>query len=85
MFRQTCLPICVLSISFAGWASQPALAAGDATGEALAEIIVTAEKQTQNLQKTAAAVTAIPADVLIEAGVAGARGSDVARPDCDRE
>jgi iron complex outermembrane recepter protein len=69
MFRQTCLPICVLSISFAGWASQPALAAGDATGEALAEIIVTAEKQTQNLQKTAAAVTAIPADVLIEAGV----------------
>jgi iron complex outermembrane receptor protein len=69
MFRQTCLPICVLSISFAGWASQPALAAGDAAGEALAEIIVTAEKQTQNLQKTAAAVTAIPADVLIEAGV----------------
>jgi iron complex outermembrane recepter protein len=69
MFRQTCLPICVLSISLAGWASQPALAAGDATGEALAEIIVTAEKQTQNLQKTAAAVTAIPADVLIEAGV----------------
>jgi iron complex outermembrane recepter protein len=69
MFRQTCLPICVLSISFSGWASQPALAAGDATGEALAEIIVTAEKQTQNLQKTAAAVTAIPADVLIEAGV----------------
>jgi len=69
MFRQTCLPICVLSISLGGWAARPALAAGDATGEALAEIIVTAEKQTQNLQKTAAAVTAIPADVLIEAGV----------------
>ena len=69
MFRQTCLPICVLSISFTGWAARPALAAADATGEALAEIIVTAEKQTQNLQKTAAAVTAIPADVLIEAGV----------------
>jgi iron complex outermembrane recepter protein len=69
MFRQTCLPICVLSISFTGWAARPALAAADAAGEALAEIIVTAEKQTQNLQKTAAAVTAIPADVLIEAGV----------------
>ncbi len=38
-------------------------------GEALEEITVTAEKQTQNLQKTAAAVTAVSAAELIDAGV----------------
>jgi iron complex outermembrane receptor protein len=69
MLQKTCLSICVASFSFTGWAPQPALAEGAAAGDALAEITVTAEKQTQSLQKTAAAVTAIPADVLIEAGV----------------
>src|SRR5450631_945308 len=69
MLRQTCLPICVLSISFTAWAARPALAEGATAADALAEITVTAEKQTQNLQKTAAAVTAIPAVELIEAGV----------------
>jgi iron complex outermembrane receptor protein len=37
--------------------------------DALAEITVTAEKQTENLQKTSAAVTAIPANMLIELGI----------------
>ena len=40
-----------------------------AASEALEEITVTAEKQVASLQKTAAAVTAISADMLIEAGV----------------
>ena len=43
--------------------AEPAVGTSDATdsatgGDALAEVTVTAEKQTQNLQKTAAAVTA---------------------------
>jgi iron complex outermembrane receptor protein len=37
--------------------------------DALAEIMVTAEKQASNLQKTPAAVTAVPSDVLIYGGV----------------
>lgn len=43
--------------------------------ESLQEIIVTAEKQTQNLQKTAAAVTVITADVLLDAGVTDLRAA----------
>jgi hypothetical protein len=42
-------------------------------GEALEEITVTAEKQSENLQKTAADVTAISADALIESGVTDLR------------
>src|ERR1700730_19152078 len=75
MLRRYCSTICISTILMGGFIQRPAVAAastsvaGAAESEALAEIIVTAEKQTQNLQKTAAAVTAIPADVLIEAGV----------------
>ena len=46
-----------------------ATTAADAPADALAEITVTAEKTTQTLQKTAAAITAISADTIIEAGV----------------
>ena len=59
-------------------ATAPAEAAAgtpDATEstDALAEVTVTAEKQTQNLQKTAAAVTAISAQALVDAGVTDLR------------
>jgi iron complex outermembrane receptor protein len=59
-------------------AAEPAAAVGPAvsnaaapaeTADALAEITVTAEKENRSLQKTAAAVTVIPAAELIEAGV----------------
>src|SRR6185312_4667926 len=40
-----------------------------AAADALGEIIVTAEKQTRSLQKTAAAVTVVSADTLIDNGV----------------
>jgi iron complex outermembrane receptor protein len=50
-----------------------ALAEADENGEALAEITVTAEKQVQSLQKTAAAVTAITAETLVDAGVTDLR------------
>ena len=63
-----------------GPASGPADTAGSAataeagtSGDALAEVTVTAEKQAQNLQKTAAAVTAISAEALIDAGVGDLR------------
>jgi iron complex outermembrane receptor protein len=46
---------------------------GDENNEALAEVTVTAEKQTQNLQKTAAAVTAITAESLLDNGVTDLR------------
>ena len=58
--------------------AEPAVGTSDATdsttgGDALAEVTVTAEKQTQNLQKTAAAVTAISAQALVDAGVTDLR------------
>jgi iron complex outermembrane recepter protein len=63
-----------------GPASGPADTTGSAaapeagtSGDALAEVTVTAEKQAQNLQKTAAAVTAISAEALIDAGVGDLR------------
>jgi iron complex outermembrane receptor protein len=46
-----------------------ATTAAEAPADALAEITVTAEKTTQSLQKTAAAITAISSDTMIEAGV----------------
>jgi iron complex outermembrane receptor protein len=48
--------------------------------DALAEITVTAEKQTTNLQKTAAEVTAIPAVELIEAGITDLRQAQMLVP-----
>jgi iron complex outermembrane receptor protein len=48
--------------------------------DALAEITVTAEKQTTNLQKTAAEVTAIPAVELIEAGITDLRQAQMVVP-----
>lgn len=51
-----------------------AAAAEEASGgDTLEEVIVTAEKQTRSLQKTAAAVTAISAESLVEAGVTDLR------------
>ena len=44
-----------------------------AAGDALEEITVTAEKSTQNLQKTAAAVTVITGETLIDAGITDLR------------
>jgi iron complex outermembrane recepter protein len=59
----------LLMSSAAGAAAADTVPATDA----LEEITVTAEKQTQSLQKTAAAVTAIPSAALIEAGVTDLR------------
>src|SRR5580704_2932481 len=58
--------------------AEAAVGTSDATdgttgGDALAEVTVTAEKQTQNLQKTAAAVTAVSAETLLDAGVTDLR------------
>ena len=75
MLRRYCSAICISTLLTGGFIQRPAVAAPStsvdaaAESDALAEITVTAEKQTQNLQKTAAAVTAISADTLIEAGV----------------
>ncbi|HLW23917.1 MAG TPA: TonB-dependent receptor [Steroidobacteraceae bacterium] len=54
------------------WASDAAPAATNSS-DALQEITVTAEKQTENLQKAPAAVTALPTDILIDAGVTDLR------------
>lgn len=61
----------------------PAAAIADTAAvadEALEEITVTAEKQTENLQKTAADVTAISADALIAAGVTDLREAQMIVP-----
>jgi iron complex outermembrane receptor protein len=46
----------------------------------LAEVVVTAEKQTESLQKTAAQVTAISADSLVDAGVTDLREAQMIVP-----
>lgn len=68
MLRQFMAPILTSALLLTG-IHRPAAADTAADGDALAEITVTAEKQTQNLQKTPAAVTAISADTLVESGV----------------
>src|ERR1700731_4453474 len=75
MLRRYCSAICISTILMGGFIQRPSAAAAStsvdaaAESDALAEITVTAQKQVQNLQKTPAAVTAISADTLIEAGV----------------
>jgi iron complex outermembrane receptor protein len=60
----------VVGVSFMIFTAPPAITwAGGSENDALAEITVTAEKQAESLQKTPAAVTAIPGNMLIEAGV----------------
>lgn len=55
--------------------------AGDSpAGGGLQEITVTAEKENQSLQKTAAAVTAISGDSLVEAGIADIRAAQMLVP-----
>ena len=49
-------------------------------GDALAEIVVTAEKHVETQQKTAAEVTAISADTLVEAGVTDLREAQMVVP-----
>jgi iron complex outermembrane recepter protein len=67
------LTICGCATLATALAPQIALADADESSEALAEVTVTAEKQSQNLQKTAAAVTAISAETLLDAGVTDLR------------
>ena len=77
---RTILCIGMLTGSLAGVLATPARADAPAANDALAEITVTAEKQTENLQKTAAEVTAIPSDVLIEAGITDLRQAQMIVP-----
>ena len=51
-----------------------------ATTDALADIIVTAEKTTVSLQKAAAAITAVSAETLIDAGVTDLRQAQMLVP-----
>ena len=64
----------------AGAAAAAAAADTPSSGEALAEVVVTAEKQTESLQKTAAQVTAISADSLVDAGVTDLREAQMIVP-----
>src|ERR1700723_869494 len=77
---RTILCICLLSGSLAGVLATSARADAPAANDALAEITVTAEKQSENLQKAAAEVTAIPADVLIDAGITDLRQAQMIVP-----
>ena len=54
--------------------------AGADESETLQEITITAEKQTESLQKTAADVTAISADQLVAAGVTDLREAQMVVP-----
>src|SRR5271154_4111743 len=79
--RRTRSRFCALSLLLSASAIRPVIAA-DAmpAADALAEITVTAEKQSTTLQKPAAAVTAIPADLLIDAGITDLRQAQMIVP-----
>jgi iron complex outermembrane recepter protein len=77
---RTILCICLVSGPLVGVLATPARADAPAANDALAEITVTAEKQTENLQKAAAEVTAIPADVLVDAGITDLRQAQMIVP-----
>jgi iron complex outermembrane receptor protein len=77
---------CLCAASIATILSLPATAApavpaeSPAEGEALSEVVVTAEKQTESLQKTPAQVTAISAAALVDAGVTDLRQAQMIVP-----
>jgi iron complex outermembrane receptor protein len=73
--HRTILTICGCATLATALTARIALADAADSSEALAEITVTAEKQSQNLQKTAAAVTAISAETLLDAGVTDLRAA----------
>jgi iron complex outermembrane receptor protein len=78
---RTIIYIGMVSVLLAGVDARLARAAEAPTAnDALAEITVTAEKQTQSLQKTAAEVTALPADILIDAGITDLRQAQMIVP-----
>ncbi len=78
---RTCSYLCVLSLLLTALAVRVVQAAdAEPVTDALAEITVTAEKQSTNLQKTAAEVTAIPADALIDAGISDLRQAQMVVP-----
>ena len=60
-------------VALTAFAAGPSVARADA--ETLEEVIVTAEKQEETLQKTAAAITAIQGDALVAAGVTDLRAA----------
>src|SRR3954469_2255722 len=67
------LTICGCATLATALSPQIARADTEDSSEALAEVTVTAEKQSQSLQKTAAAVTAVSAEALVDAGVTDLR------------
>ena len=71
--RRNALTICACLTALGVLGSAGARADIAPASDALEEITVTAEKQTQNLQKTAAAVTVISSEMLIDAGVTDLR------------
>jgi len=87
-WRQSTAGVSMLRVSFTmamvslvgALAAQTARADTPGESDALAEITVTAEKQTENLQKTAAEVTAIPSNMLVDAGVTDLRQAQMIVP-----
>src|ERR1700679_4371935 len=71
------LTVCASTTLFAISGMQITMAADAASAgdDALAEITVTATKQTQNLQKVEAAVTVVTAGTLIDQGVSDLTGA----------
>ncbi|RPI16670.1 MAG: hypothetical protein EHM60_01365 [Lysobacterales bacterium] len=69
-----CLALAGASPAWAQDAVQPA-AAVDGAGGGLEIVTVTAQKITEDLQKTASAITALSGEILIEAGVLDLRGA----------
>ncbi|HUI60206.1 MAG TPA: TonB-dependent receptor [Steroidobacteraceae bacterium] len=70
----------ICSAACIGAPANAAAAAADPSSDALAEVVVTAEKQTETLQKTPAQVTAITAQGLTEAGVTDLREAQMIVP-----
>ena len=76
MSRSRMLAAAVALLSNTGIAAALVEAPGAGEGAVrLEEVVVTAEKRSENLQRTPAAITAIPGDALVAAGVADIRAA----------
>src|SRR5271155_1063555 len=69
-------------VALFGAAAQTTAAAAPAPAspDALAEITVTAEKTTESLQKADAAITAVPADIMVDEGITDLRQAQMVVP-----
>lgn len=77
--RMAALLSAALGGALAAGTAAPQAAAGD-RGETLDEVVVTAQKTSENLQRTPAAITALTGESLLDSGITDLRGTQMLVP-----